>query len=116
MDRREFLRRSAILGAGAAAAGAALGKAAPAMAAPAHAADVPYHVDEDDPSVSHAMVSFKSTDGATIQAYTAWPSQVFGPLPVVAICHENQGLNSHFPDVARRFAQQGYLAIAPDLL
>ena len=32
------------------------------------------------------------------------------------IIHENRGLTPHIPDVARRFANQGYVALAPDLL
>ena len=30
--------------------------------------------------------------------------------------HENRGLNEHIRDVARRFAAEGYVALAPDLL
>jgi carboxymethylenebutenolidase len=34
----------------------------------------------------------------------------------VLICHENAGMTAHFPDVARRFAKEGYAALAIDLL
>ncbi|RYZ18616.1 MAG: hypothetical protein EOP49_49390, partial [Sphingobacteriales bacterium] len=34
----------------------------------------------------------------------------------VMVIHENRGLNAHIEDVARRAAQAGYLAIAPDAL
>lgn len=36
-------------------------------------------------------------------------------LPVVLVVSEIFGLHEHIADVARRFAKQGYLAIAPDL-
>ncbi|HMK90205.1 MAG TPA: dienelactone hydrolase family protein [Methylocystis sp.] len=37
-------------------------------------------------------------------------------LPVVLIAEEIFGLNDHIRDIARRFAHQGYFAIAPDFL
>jgi carboxymethylenebutenolidase len=38
-----------------------------------------------------------------------------GPWPGVLVVQEWWGLDSHIRDVARRFAQAGYLALAPDL-
>jgi carboxymethylenebutenolidase len=32
------------------------------------------------------------------------------------VCHENRGLNEHIRDVVRRFAKEGYVALAIDLL
>jgi carboxymethylenebutenolidase len=63
------------------------------------------------------MISYQSTDGATLVAYLAWPSDASGDRshPAVVVCHENRGLNDHIMDVARRYAKQGYVAIAPDL-
>jgi carboxymethylenebutenolidase len=37
-------------------------------------------------------------------------------LPVVLIVHENRGLTDHIKDVARRWAVEGYVAFAVDLL
>ena len=37
------------------------------------------------------------------------------PLPAVVVVHEIWGLADHIRDVARRFAAEGYLALAPDL-
>jgi carboxymethylenebutenolidase len=48
-------------------------------------------------------------------AYQAKPRGA-GPFPVVLICHENRGLNEHIRDVARRYAREGYLGCAVDLL
>ncbi|TFG89634.1 MAG: dienelactone hydrolase family protein [Gemmatimonadales bacterium] len=36
--------------------------------------------------------------------------------PAVIVIHENRGLNPHIQDVARRFALDGFLALAPDML
>jgi carboxymethylenebutenolidase len=36
--------------------------------------------------------------------------------PAVIVIHENRGLNAHIQDVARRFAVEGFLAFAPDIL
>ena len=44
------------------------------------------------------------------------PSSGDGPFPVVLICHENRGLTDHIRDVTRRWAKQGYVAAAVDLL
>ena len=38
-----------------------------------------------------------------------------GPFPVVLIAYEVFGLQEHIKDICRRFAREGYLAIAPDL-
>nr|PZN66548.1 MAG: dienelactone hydrolase family protein [Sphaerobacter thermophilus] len=75
----------------------------------------PLSVPEDDPSVQAEDVSFPSGD-ATVMAYQARPSDASGPLPLILICHENRGLVEHIRDVTRRFAKEGYLACAPDLL
>jgi carboxymethylenebutenolidase len=73
-------------------------------------------VPEDDPAVTAADITFPGGDGAEIMAYQAMPSSGEGPFPVVLICHENRGLTPHIRDVARRWAKQGYLAAALDLL
>jgi carboxymethylenebutenolidase len=39
-----------------------------------------------------------------------------GPFPAVLVCHENRGLVDHIRDVTRRFADEGYVALALDLL
>lgn len=49
---------------------------------------------------------------------TAYLSEPKGnaPFPAVIVIHENRGLNEHTRGVARRFAAQGFVAVAPDLL
>jgi carboxymethylenebutenolidase len=51
----------------------------------------------------------------TMQAYIARP-KAEKKYPAVIIIHENRGLNAHIEDVARRAANAGYLAIAPNAL
>ena len=52
--------------------------------------------------------------GDTIKAYLAQPSQS-GRHPGIVVIHEAFGLVEHIRDIARRFANIGYNAIAPDL-
>jgi carboxymethylenebutenolidase len=59
-------------------------------------------------------VSFTS-QGDEITAYLAHPAGD-GVYPGILVCHENRGLNPHIQDVARRFAKEGYVALAIDLL
>jgi carboxymethylenebutenolidase len=65
-------------------------------------------------AVADSEVTF-SGDGLNIKAYLAKPGSA-GTFPGLLIIHENRGLTPHIQDVARRFANQGYVALAPDLL
>ncbi|MEY4752218.1 MAG: hypothetical protein RIQ60_4432 [Pseudomonadota bacterium] len=56
-----------------------------------------------------------SVDGFKLPAYRAAPAEHSGSLPVVLVISEIFGVHEHIADVARRFAHQGYLAIAPEL-
>jgi carboxymethylenebutenolidase len=51
----------------------------------------------------------------TLSAYIAEPQDGPPALPAVIVVHEWWGLNDHIRDVARRFAREGYVAVAPDL-
>lgn len=75
----------------------------------------PLSVPATDPAVLGADLTVRSRDGADLLTYLARPNAP-GRFPAVLICHENQGLHEHFKDVARRFAKNGYVAIALDLL
>jgi carboxymethylenebutenolidase len=67
-----------------------------------------------DPSrVQGEAIQFKS-GGDTIQGYFARPSQA-GRNPGIVVIHEAFGLVEHIRDIARRFANIGYNALAPDL-
>ena len=73
-------------------------------------------VAEDDPRIAAEDVTFPGANGDEITAYQVMPAEGEGPFPVVLICHENRGLTEHIRDVTRRWAAQGYLAAAVDLL
>ncbi|MGB3208651.1 MAG: dienelactone hydrolase family protein [Crinalium sp.] len=50
----------------------------------------------------------------TIPAYRAMPART-GNFPVVLVIQEIFGVHAHLQDICRRFAQLGYMAIAPEL-
>ncbi|QJE73116.1 dienelactone hydrolase family protein [Aerophototrophica crusticola] len=58
-------------------------------------------------------ITVRVKDG-TIPAYHAMPNTK-GPFPIVLVVQEIFGVHEHVKDICRRFAQQGYLAIAPEL-
>jgi len=49
-----------------------------------------------------------------IPAYRALPENG-GPFPLVLVVQEIFGVHEHIKDICRRFAKQGYLAVAPEL-
>jgi carboxymethylenebutenolidase len=53
-------------------------------------------------------------NGQAVPVYRAAPEGKSN-LPVVLVVSEIFGVHEHIADVARRFAKQGYLALAPDL-
>jgi carboxymethylenebutenolidase len=59
-------------------------------------------------------VTYPGVNGE-MKAYVARPKEA-GKYPAVVVIHENRGLNAHIEDVARRAAQAGFLAIAPNIL
>ena len=52
--------------------------------------------------------------GGEIPAYRAMPAKG-GRFPVVLVVQEIFGVHEHIRDVCRRFAKEGYLAVAPEL-
>lgn len=64
-------------------------------------------------NLSDGMVSYPS-DGVTMAGYVVGP-KAKGRHPAIIIVQEWWGLNEHIRDVARRYAGEGYVAIAPDL-
>ncbi|HEY1291785.1 MAG TPA: dienelactone hydrolase family protein [Chloroflexota bacterium] len=125
MTRRDMMRRVLYITGGVASAAALLSSlgvptaafAQPASAAPAAPSTSPISVAPDDPTVKTQWISFPNqTDGATIMAYEARPSDASGALPVMLVCMRNQGVEPEIQDVARRWAKLGYMAAAVDLL
>jgi carboxymethylenebutenolidase len=66
-----------------------------------------------NPEALRTDITFES-DGATIEAYLARPAEP-GQFPGLIVIHEAFGPVEHIRDVARRFAAQGFVAIAPNL-
>jgi carboxymethylenebutenolidase len=107
MNRRQFLDRLTEIAGSSAAAVALL----PILQNNyAQAAVVP----PDDARLVSERASYESPKGK-IDGYLVRP-KAKGKRPVVLVIHENRGLNPHLEDVARRFAAEGYLAYAVDLL
>jgi carboxymethylenebutenolidase len=107
MSRRSFLDRLTELAGSAVAAAALL----PLLQNDyARAAIVP----DNDPRLVSERVAFDSPKGKINGYLTRLKGS--GKRPAVLVIHENRGLNPHLEDVARRFAIEGFLAYAVDLL
>jgi len=108
MTRREFLQKaSAITVAGV----SGLAMAQSLLPRYAQAQTISF----TDERIKANYVEYPSPGGTSgeMRAYLVQPTTE-GPHPSVIVIHENRGLNPYIEDVARRFATQGFLAIAPD--
>ena len=65
-------------------------------------------------TIEAGPIEFQSS-GDTLLGYLSRPT-LPGPHPGVLVVHENRGLLPHFPDVTRRLAREGYVALAVDML
>jgi len=106
-DRREFLKRLAILAGSTAAAMALL----PLLEKSHARAEI---VPKDDPRLYTEHIKYPGATGEVL-AYLARPKGD-EKLPGVVIIHEIGGLDPHIEDVTRRVALEGFLTIAPDAL
>ena len=107
MDRREFMRRAALV---------AIGGLAMAQALlPRYA--LAQTISFTDPRIKSRYVTYPSPGGnsGTMRGYLVQPSGP-GPFPAALVIHENRGLNPYIEDVARRLATEGFLSLAPDCL
>jgi carboxymethylenebutenolidase len=66
-------------------------------------------------SAQPEQVAVALVDGAALRAELFIPSGGSGPFPGVLVLHESFGLNGDIRRIAGRFADAGYVAIAPDL-
>ncbi|MBK8899577.1 MAG: dienelactone hydrolase family protein [Anaerolineaceae bacterium] len=120
VSRRQFLlRATAVLGSALAA------NTLLAACTTAPNDNPPPVVDESQPT---AVVG-SSSDGEMITGIVSYPGLAAGeelmgywayqeggePRPAIIVIQEWWGLNEHIKDVARRFASEGYVALAPDL-
>jgi carboxymethylenebutenolidase len=107
LDRREFLKKLAIIAGGTAAADALL----PLLERSSARAQV---VAKDDARLVTEYISYPGETGE-VRGNFARPKGD-ARLPGVVVIHENRGLNAHIEDVTRRVALEGFLAMAPDAL
>jgi len=60
-----------------------------------------------------AEVTF-AREGVALRGYGAWPRNA-SPLPGLVIVPDVRGLTEHYRDLARRFAAEGFFALAVDI-
>ncbi len=108
MTRREFLDRASTI--------AVVGASGLAMAQallPRYASA--QMISFTDKRIKATYIDYDSPGGTSgeMRGYLVQPTSD-GPHPAVLVIHENRGLNPYIEDVARRFAAEGFLALAPD--
>jgi carboxymethylenebutenolidase len=105
MDRREFLLRAAAITVG----GLAMAQALLPRYAQAQT------ISFTDQRIKATYINYPSPGGTSgqMRGYLVQPTGA-GKFPAVLVVHENRGLNPYIEDVARRFAAEGFLALAPD--
>ncbi len=118
INRRDFLVKGASL----------LGSSAAALSLLSACASTDGNI--ASPVVNEAAAPIEpgteSADGLTmgVVSYDYQDEQIMGylayqpnqdPRPIVIVVQEWWGLNEHIKDLARRYAQAGYVALAPDL-
>ena len=65
-------------------------------------------------NVASDMVTYQN-NGVKLSGYLSKPLKK-GKYPAILVIHENRGLNEHTREVARRFAANGFVALAADAL
>ena len=107
ISRREFIRQAILVTGSVAVANSVIQSV---MLSGSNAAKVP----PDDPGITSDNVQYQGK-ASPVFAYLARPAKK-GKYPAIIVIHENRGLNDHIRDVARRFAKEEYVALAPDYL
>lgn len=103
IDRREFLRKAAVVTVVGLTARGLLPDYALAM-----------DIEISDPRVKGEYLNYPSPDNW--QGYLVKPTGSAGPWPGVLVIHENRGRNPYIEDVTRRLAVAGFIAMSPDAL
>jgi carboxymethylenebutenolidase len=118
LTRRAFLNRAATAVGGLATANLLLAACQPITAERPPVVDAtaepPTLGLEETEGLMAGVVEYPDQDGETLMGYLARPNDA-GPHPAVIVIQEWWGLDNHIKDLARRFAQEGYVALAPDL-
>jgi len=65
--------------------------------------------------ISSAYVQLSVSDGTTMRAWVARPKEE-GAYPALLVFQEAFGVNAHIRDIAGRFAREGFVAVAPELV
>ena len=107
ITRRDFILKAVAITGSLAAANALLG---PSLSSPLHAAQV----DPNDPELVSGDAEYPGKAGKVF-AYLTRP-KASGKYPAMIVVHAWTGIDDHVRDVARRFAKEGYVALAPDYL
>lgn len=108
VNRREFLSRLIAVTGSMAAAHLLLEKSGLAQT-------VVSKIESKQNKVNSETIKYASSKSVNVSGYLSVP-QAKGKYPAVIVIHENRGLNDHTREVARRFAAEGFVALAPDLL
>lgn len=108
MTRRDFLNKASAL---VVASGSALVMADALLPRYSEAQTISF----TDERIKPRYVEYGSQGGSSgkMRGYLVKPTGD-GLFPTVLVVHENRGLNPYIEDVARRFAVEGFLALAPD--
>jgi carboxymethylenebutenolidase len=126
LGRRDFVRRvlmitgsvpltaSALLALGCSDSDDDAEPAATAAAAPTSAAGTQAGTSATDPDLEASDITWTGP-ASEMKGYLARPKAA-GSYPAVIVIHENRGLLDHFKDVSRRFAKEGFVALAVDLV
>lgn len=84
-----------------------------------HATDTPVANAESEVTpanpVTAKSVRYASIGGHEIEGYLAMPENKTGSIPGIIVIHEWWGLNDNIRSMAKRFAGEGYAALAVDL-
>jgi carboxymethylenebutenolidase len=107
ISRRDFMRQAVITTGSLAAANSLIGGLLPRDSYAAQ-------IDPNDPAILTHNVTYEGKAGP-VGGYLARPMKA-GQYPGLIVIHENRGLDDHVRDVTRRFAKEGYVALAPDFL
>jgi carboxymethylenebutenolidase len=106
-NRRQFIRKLALV-AGSSAAAMALLPVLDMNGASFASSD------QTDPDLISEFIKFTGETGE-VKGFLSRPKSG-NKFPAVLIIHENRGLQPHIQDVTRRMAKEGFLAMAPDAL
>jgi carboxymethylenebutenolidase len=105
INRRNFVRKLALVAGSTAAASALIPRMEKTNA---------LFSDQNDQDLNTQSITYPGESGE-IKAFMAWP-KTGKKFPAVLIIHENRGLQPHIKDVTRRMAKEGFLSLAPDAL